>query len=242
MNGATTNPAPLARREIPHVVSPGLWTLAWRRLVSDRAQACQGLPARHDYLSGKVFKQPGEQKELTQKERDEIATFGRIATRDDDDYSQTHGFLLESWQLADESTQGLRIVRRAGNPGKRYSNGQLISVKPADSKNFILGQVRWLMTAENGDLVAGVKVLPGLPAATAVRPTGLNVTKEKWVQALTLTAVAALESPPTLLVPSGSYKPKRVVEVWVQSSIRVRLVEMLDRGIDFERVVYEAVA
>lgn len=213
-----------------------------RRLVSDRAQACQGMPAMHYYLSGKVFKQPGEQKELTQKERDEIATFGRIATRDDDDYSQTHGFLLESWQLADESTQGLRIVRRAGNPGKRYSNGQLISVKPADSKNFILGQVRWLMTAENGDLVAGVKVLPGLPAATAVRPTGLNVTKEKWVQALTLTAVAALESPPTLLVPSGWFKPKRVVEVWVQSSIRVRLVEMLDRGIDFERVVYEAVA
>ena len=47
------------------------------------------------------------------------------------------------------------------------------------------------------------------PAATAVRPTGLNVTKEKWVQALTLTAVAALESPPTLLVPSGWFKPKR---------------------------------
>src|SRR5262245_316777 len=26
----------LARREIPHTVSPGLWTLAWRRLKSDR--------------------------------------------------------------------------------------------------------------------------------------------------------------------------------------------------------------
>ena len=34
-NGTAMNPAPLARREIPHVVSPGLWTLAWRRLVSD---------------------------------------------------------------------------------------------------------------------------------------------------------------------------------------------------------------
>ena len=34
-NGTTMNPAPLPRREIPHVVSPGLWTLAWRRLVSD---------------------------------------------------------------------------------------------------------------------------------------------------------------------------------------------------------------
>ncbi len=35
MNDATL-PRPLARREIPHTVSPGLWTLAWRRLVHDR--------------------------------------------------------------------------------------------------------------------------------------------------------------------------------------------------------------
>ncbi|MFO1317819.1 MAG: ABC transporter permease [Burkholderiales bacterium] len=36
MNDATMKPVLGARREIPHVVSPGLWTLAWRRLVSDR--------------------------------------------------------------------------------------------------------------------------------------------------------------------------------------------------------------
>ncbi len=213
-----------------------------RRRVSDHAQACQSMPAAHYYLSGKVFKQPGEQKELTQKQREEIATFGRIATRDDDDYSHAQGFLLESWQLSDESVQGLKIVRRVANPGKRYSNGQLIAVRPTDAKSFMLGQVRWLMSAENGDLFAGVKVLPGLPAATAVRPTGINVTGEKWVQALTLTAVAALETPPTLLLPSGWYKPKRVIEVFVQAPIRVRLVDMLDRGIDFERVAYEGVA
>jgi len=35
MNDATMKPPLAARREIPHVVSPGLWTLAWRRLVSD---------------------------------------------------------------------------------------------------------------------------------------------------------------------------------------------------------------
>jgi len=213
-----------------------------RRHVSDRAQACQSMPAVHYYLSGKVFKQPGDQKELTQKQREEIATFGRIATRDDDDYSHTQGFLLESWELTDESVQGLRIVRRAASPGKRYSNGQLIAVRPTDAKNFMLGQVRWLMSGENGDLFAGVKVLPGLPAAIAVRPTGINVTGEKWAQALTLTAVAALESPPSLVLPSGWYKPKRVVEVFVQAPIRVRLLDMLDRGIDFERVAYEGVA
>lgn len=210
-----------------------------RKRVADVAQACQSMPAIHYYLSGKVFKQPGEQKELTQKQREEIATFGRVSTRDDDDYSHAHGFLLERWELGDESVQGLKIVRRAGNPGKRYGNGQLIGVRPADAKNFMLGQVRWLMSAENGDLYAGIRAMPGLPAATAVRSTGLNVVNEKWVQALTLTAVAALETPPSLLLPTGWFKPKRVIEVFVQSAIRVRLVELLERGTDFERVAYE---
>jgi len=36
MNDATLPRPALARREIPHTVSPGLWTLAWRRLVQDR--------------------------------------------------------------------------------------------------------------------------------------------------------------------------------------------------------------
>jgi peptide/nickel transport system permease protein len=36
MNDITLKPAPaLAPREIPHTVSPGLWTLAWRRLRND---------------------------------------------------------------------------------------------------------------------------------------------------------------------------------------------------------------
>jgi len=213
-----------------------------RKHVSDKALACQAMPAIHYYLSGKVFKQPGEQKELTQKQREEIATFGRVSTRDEDDYSVSHGFLLENWQILDESVQGLKLVRRAGSPGKRYSNGQLIGVRPADAKTFTLGQVRWLMAAENGDLFAGVKSLPGLPAATAVRATGLNVQDEKWVQALTLTAVPALDAPPSLLLPTGWFKPKRVVEVFVNGAIRVRLVDLLERGSDFERIAYEMVA
>ena len=213
-----------------------------RKHVSDKALVCQSMPAIHYYLSGKAFKQPGEQKELTQKQREEIATFGRVSTKDEDDYSVSHGFLLENWQIADESLQGLKIVRRAGSPGKRYANGQLVGVRPADAKNFILGQVRWLMATGNGDIYAGIKALPGLPAATAVRATGLNVQGEKWVQALMLTGVPALEAPPTLLLPTGWFKPKRVVEVYVNAALRVRLVDLLERGNDFERVAYEMVA
>ena len=210
-----------------------------RRRATDTAQACGEMGAIHYYISGSAFRQPGEQKELTQKQRQELATFGRVSTREEDDYSQVRGYVLEQWQLDDESAQGLRMVRRAANRGRRYAHGQLVGAKPGDSKSFTLGQVRWLTQAENGDLYAGVKLLPGLPAAVAVRPTGLNVQNEQYVPALSLTAVAALGSPPALVLPSGWFKPKRVIEVFVDSPVRARLIELIERGSDFERVAYE---
>jgi len=203
------------------------------------AEACSELPAIHYYITGRSFHQPGEQKELSQKQRDEIATFGRVSTRDEDDYSQAHGFALERWQVADESAQGLHIVRLAADPGRRYTHGQLILVRLANAKSFMLGQLRWLMAAENGDLHAGMRLLPGLPSGTAVRPTGLNVQVEKYVQALTLSAVQALGAPPTLVLPVGWYKPGRVIEIFGEVPQRVRLTELVERGGDFERVAYE---
>jgi hypothetical protein len=213
--------------------------VAERKRVADVAQACNDIAAIHYYISGQVFRQPGEQRELSAKERNEIATFGRVSTRDEDDYSVARGFLLEHWQIENESAQGLRMVRRAGNPGRRFNHGQLVGVRPADAKSFVLGQVRWLTQSEGGDLLAGLRLLPGLPAAIAVRPTGLNVIDAKYIQALSLTAVPAVNSPPALLLPSGWFKPKRVVEVYIESPLRVRLGEILDRGSDYERVSYE---
>ena len=78
-----------------------------------------------------------------------------------------------------------------------------------------------------------------MPAATAVRPVGLNVLDAKYVPALSLTGVAALNSPPSLVLPSGWFKPKRVIEVYVEGHVRVRLTEIIDRGNDYERVAYE---
>jgi cyclic-di-GMP-binding protein len=210
-----------------------------RKRAGSDAQACNDLAAIHYYITGRVFRQPGEAKELTAQQRQEIATCGRVSTRDEDDYSVVHGFLLEHWQLDDESSQGLKMVRRAGNPGRRYTHGQLIGVRPADSKSFMLGTVRWLAQNDAGDLYAGIRLLPGLPAAVAVRPTGINVLDAKYVQGLSLTAVAALNSPPTLVLPAGWFKPRRVIEVFIDSPVRVRLIEMLDRGSDCERVAYE---
>jgi hypothetical protein len=213
-----------------------------RRAGGPGAELCSELPAISHYISGRAFRTPGEQQsELTQKQREEIATFGRVSTRTEEDYSGDHGFAIEQWQIEDQSAQGLRLLRPASQGGKRLAHAQLVGVRPADGEQFMLAQVRWLMAAGNGDLHVGVKLIPGVPSALAVRPTGLNVQQESWIPALALSASPALNSPASLVLASGLYKPKRVIELHTEGSSRVRLTEVLERGADFERVAYEPV-
>jgi len=87
-----------------------------------------------------------------------------------------------------------------------------------------------------------VKYLPGVPRALAVRGTGVNVTDEGFVQAIALGAVPALKSPPTLVLPSGWFKPRRIIEASLRTTTRLRLVEAVERGVDFERVTFEPLA
>ena len=91
-------------------------------------------------------------------------------------------------------------------------------------------------------MVVAPPMLLMMPAAIAVRPTGLNVPNAKYVQALSLTGVAAQNSPPSLVLPAGWFKPRRVVEVYVEGHIKVRLVEIIDRGNDYERCSYEMIS
>lgn len=212
---------------------------AQRKRAADTVQVCTDLAAIHYYVSGRVFRAAASFTELTVRQQDEIATFGRVSTRDDEDYSVAQGFLLEHWRLQDESSIGLKMLRRARDPGRRMAHGQLVGVRPVDGKGFQLGQVRWLMGTDAGDLVCGVKLLPGLALAAAVRGTGVNVATERYSQAIALAAVPALKAPPTLVVPPGWFKPKRVIEAAIGKPMRLRLLEVIERGTDFERLAYE---
>ena len=48
--------------------------------------------------------------------------------------------------------------------------------------------------------------------------------------------------PPCNAMPSGWYKPKRVIELHDERSSKVMLTEVIERGIDFERVAFQAVS
>lgn len=210
-----------------------------RRSVSAKAQACSTLASMHYHISGKTFRQPGHATELTRRERDEIAAFGHASKRHEEAHIDAGGYAIEDWLLHEESLSGLRLFRPAAASGGRYAFTQLLAVRPADAKNFLLGVVRWLRTEEDDGLHLGARIIPGVPRAVAVRPTGINAQSEKFVPALYCPALAALASPASLILPPGWYRPKRVLEVYSDTSESVLLSGVIERGSDFERVAIE---
>lgn len=211
-----------------------------RRSVSAKAKVCSTLASTHFHISGyKAFRQPGHATQLTRRERDEIATFGHTSTRLEEAFIEAGGYATEDWLLQEESLSGMRIVRPADSVGGRYAHTQLIAVRPADANNFLVGAVRWLKSDEHDDLHVGVRIVPGVPIAVAVRPTGLNTQSEKFVPALYCPALPALVTPASLILPPGWYRPKRVLEVYIDASELMLLSSVIERGNDFERVAIE---
>ena len=214
-----------------------------RKRSDSTAHACQEMAAIYHHVSGQEFRQPGGKAALTKEEADQVATFGRIRESTQRfSAPPIAGLALEEWHVEDESVLGIKIMRRAGSiQGARYTHAQLIGLRPKGVSQFLLGHVRWLMQAESNDLYLGIRVLPGLPAGIAVRPSSSSSTKDKFVPALSLTAVPEYQAPQTLILPSGWYRPNRLIDVFTESVQQVRLLEFLDRGSDFERLTYEAV-
>jgi hypothetical protein len=134
----------------------------------------------------------------------------------------------------------LRLIRPAAAGGGRYALTQLLAVRPADAKNFFIGVVRWLRTESDQGLHLGAHIIPGVPRAVAVRPTGINAMAEKFIPAFYCPPLAALGSPASLILPPGWYRPKRVLEVYSDTSESFLLSGVIERGFDFERVAIEA--
>jgi len=205
-----------------------------------------GLDGIHYYVAGrKPFKQPGNASDDTlRRQRDEIATFGRISTRDEEDYSRQHELQVEQWQVEedwhvkDESVDGLRISRPLHQEGHRLAQGQLVAVRTAHAKHYLLGQARWVMFEGADRLSAGIAIIPGQPEAVALRGTGVAAIREPYHQGLLLPALAALNSPASVILPSGWFRREGVLEVFTDRARQIRLTQLLDRGSDYERASF----
>ena len=213
-----------------------------RSSAAQKMQVCFGLAAAYYFATGKPFRQPRKGSEsVDQRESKQIEALGHVSILDPKASTSQIGFALESWELQEESALGLRLMREPES-GRRVSVGQLIALRPEGSEQFMLGDIRWLMADAAGKLHAGVRTLPGLPHPAAVRATGINPTVSiKYVQCFLLPYIPALQTPARIVLPAGWFKPKRILEISDQNVEQsIRLVELFEKGSDFEHVSYVA--
>ncbi|MEW6163702.1 MAG: hypothetical protein AB1642_01425 [Pseudomonadota bacterium] len=235
------------RRVYPRWVKGGVLRRHERHPMHGACRFVVGVDAIHYYLSGsQPFKPPGSASvDVLRRQREELATFGRFATRFEEEYSRDHGYQLENWEIVedwgmlDQSNGGLRLERPLKQAGGRLGIGQLVAVQPANANGLLLGAVRWAQTT-GASLVTGIQMFPGRPVPVAVRGTGVMAEREAYRPGFLLPPVEALELPACVVLPPGSHKPGRIMEAWTPAaSQRLRLKEVIDRGADFERVACE---
>ena len=212
-----------------------------RRAGGGTCRLVTGIDAIHYYLSGKIFRQPGQGDAMSKTQADEIATFGRVATRHEEDYSQLQGFMVEEWRVLDESPTGFRLTRPLSQAGGRVGGGQMVAIMPAGSRSFLLAVARWSRLTGGAELQAGIQIMPGNPLSVALRGTGLTAINEKYRPGFRLPAVPALKYPESVIVPAGWFRAGRVIELHEQSARQIRLTQQLDRGNDFERCAFDGV-
>lgn len=221
-----------------------------RKPATGGCEFIAGLEAVHYYLSGrKPFRPPTRDESVLRRERDEIATFGGIATHHDEHFSTEHGYqienwaLIDDWQLLDKSANGLRLARPL-KVGVRIGNGQIIAVKLAGSLQFVIGNVRWALhetdSQGNASLAVGIQLFPGVATPVAVRGADHGL-RENFRQALLLPAVAALNESASLILPVGTFRVGRPVEQFHDNkTVKLSLLAVLDRGTEFERCSFAA--
>jgi len=210
-----------------------------RRPSRETSEVCFGIEAVHLQVSGRPFRQPRKGGELTEQEQKEIAALGHRASETTKIRKEKQGpAAVETWGIEDRSTLGLRLLVRE-EVGERLSVGRLIATRPSDRKRFGLGVIRWIMVNRDGHLRVGIRSLPGEPEPAAVRRTGVNVPSgEKFIPALVLPDIPAVQIPQTLVLAAGWYRPKRVVELVTREPKRALMNYVVEKGRDYERISF----
>ena len=111
------------------------------------------------------------------------------------------------------------------------------------SKVFHLGLVQWLRVEETNELFVGVRLFPGTARAVVVRPTNFDAPSgvKGFERGLLLPELPTPATPATLILPTGWYQAGHVVELDGDQKQTVKLVNMLERGSDFERCILASV-
>lgn len=222
------------------------WTQAasprrFRRFATrGSARVAQGFEAMHFVISGSEFIQSDAASSYSRNDFDKLFVF-----RDQTVPSAAlnirgyRDFPVDDWSVINHSANGFRLVRSAA--GQKVTHSQLLSLCPHDGEHYLLAQANWLMEENDGSLLLGVSVLPGLPQAVSMRPTDSHeVNQERYIRAFMLPGVPAIHAESSLVIPKNIYQASRIMEVLVDGKpSRIRLMHILQRGMDFDRTSFD---
>lgn len=231
----------LLRRVLQRWCAGGAQRREERHAATGACRVVAGFEAVHFHLSGRqAFRAPSRDDATLRREREEFETFGerRHSIKTDAVASDSHienWLVMDDWRVLNESAAGLCIARPM-QEGVRVGAGMLIAVKVGSSQRFVLASVRWALRGQNDMLLAGIQWYPGEARPVAIRIVDPGEKAGPWRQGLLLPEIPALREPASLMVPAGTFKLDRRVEVMADYNSRIlKLFRVLDRGIDFER-------
>jgi hypothetical protein len=200
-------------------------------------QCCHGLDAIHYFVKGNEFIQPENVRVFSRTEMDTLSIFRSQVNPNQPLHQRAMqlGFGLESWDMLDSSGNGFRLHRSAF--GARLSYGQLFCLKPPGNDHFRLARVCWLILEMDGGLQAGLQLLPGKPEAVSIRPVGPDVSRSHpYVRGFLLPAAPEFNEPPTVVAPPEWFQRDRLVEVYTDRPLTLRMTQPLVQGSDFQRI------
>lgn len=211
-----------------------------RHAATSVVDICFGPAAAYFFINGEqLFSPPDRKSKVNEAAMRDLQIFGHVSQRSLQKAREEAGFSLEQWCGVNESALGF-CVRRELHAGGRLMHRQLLALRAPDTKQFVLGAIQWTkITGENIEL--GLELLPGAPQPIAARLGGVGGGAHgKYVEAFRLPEVEATKSAARLVTPTGWFRSARVVHILEgEEKHSARLVELLERGADYEVTRYE---
>jgi hypothetical protein len=193
-----------------------------------------GLENSFRLLGGKGLTAPALQASAfgNQLSQEQIAVFGHVVR----DESGSEG-KLENWQLVRQDPGMLQLIRRVGNGEARLTLRGLLALKMPQNDQVMLATISSLYSRNDGSLSITASVLSGTPVALIAEVREKPSGKISNHPAVMLPADKD-GSVSSLLLPTGL--PFRALsirfqEAREQSSMNLRLADIIERGGDCER-------
>jgi hypothetical protein len=193
-----------------------------------------GLPAAYFRVGGRTFdrKDPGEQMSVEESRQLQMLPAVPDYDRGRDDAEREWAW--ERWQGVYEWREA--ALARTSDAVYRWSLDQL-AIARSEGKLRVASVTRVALDAPT-ELALSLRLWSGIPKAIALRPLSAAVSEDSPLPALILDETP--DDKACLVVPPRTFNPSRVLRtVDAGAERRFRLVRLLQRGLDFERVAFE---